>query len=177
MRGRIGVSHTTNHMSIFAFLANLAATVLGGAILTFIFFFLKEKVFSLPDIAGMWFFEVTTNETAYKPYENMKLRYAAVIWREGAQLHGTVEKIHENSSTGKREYVGKNRTRGLLNGYIQKNYFSKDQLFVHVAEVGEMRESTNFYELRILSDRLMQGTYVSMVANQKGVVKWQRRAF
>lgn len=164
-------------MSIYAFLANLAATVLGGGILTFIFFFLKEKVFPLPDIAGMWFFEVTTNETAYKPYANMKLRYVAIVWREGTQLHGTVEKIHEDSSTGERDYVGKNRARGVLNGYIQKNYFSKDQLFIHVAEVGETRESTNFYGLRVLSDGEMQGTYASMVANQKGKVKWQRRAF
>lgn len=160
-----------------AFLANLVATVLGGSILAFIFFFLKEKVFPLPDIAGTWFFEVITSETAYKPYENMKLRYIAIIWREGAKLHGTVEKIHENSSTGERDYIGKNRARGILNGYIQKNYFSKDQLFIHVAEVGEKRESTNFYRLRVLSDSAMQGTYASMVANQKGQVKWQRCAF
>lgn len=164
-------------MSISALLANLVATVLGGAILTFIFFFLKEKVFPLPDVAGVWFFEVTTNEAAYKPYENMKLRYVAVIWRENAQLHGTVEKVHEDSSTGERGYVGKNRARGILNGYIQKNYFGKDQLFVHVAEVGEMRESTNFYRLYMLNSRSMQGTFASMVANQKGVVKWQRHAF
>lgn len=171
------VSRTTNHMSISAFLADLVATVLGGAILTFIFFFLKEKVFPLPDIAGLWFFEVTTHETAYKPYENMRLCYVAIVWREGTQLHGTVEKLHERSSTGERDYVGKNRARGVLNGYIQKNYFGKDQLFIHVAEVGEIRESTNFYGLHVLSDRAMQGTYASMVANQKGEVKWQRQAF
>lgn len=164
-------------MSISAFLANLVATVLGGAILTFIFFFLKEKVFPIPDIAGMWFFEATTSETAYKPYENMRLRYVAVIWREGKQLRGTVEKIHEVSSTGERDYVGKYRSRGILNGYIQKNYFKKDQIFVHVAEDGEIRESTNYYGLRVLSNRTMEGTYASMVADQKGDVKWQRQAF
>lgn len=164
-------------MSIAEFLANLLATVLGGAVLTFVFFFLKEKVFPLPDITGMWFFEVTTKETIYKPFENMKLRYVAVVWREGTQLHGTVEKIHENSFTGERDYVGKHRTRGILNGYIQKNYFSKDQLFIHVAEAGKIRESTNFYALRAQSDGEMRGTFASMVANQKGDVKWQRQPF
>jgi len=164
-------------MSISAFLANLASTVLGGALLTFIFFYLKEKVFPIPDIDGMWFFEVTTNETAYRPYKNMKLRYVAVVLREGAQLHGTVEKIHESSSTGVRDYVGRNRTRGVLSGYIQKNYFGRDRIFIHVAEGGELRESTNFYGLEILSNEEMNGTFASMVASQKGSVKWQRKSF
>jgi len=175
--GYIGDAVHGEPMSLSDFLSNFVATVAGGALLTFIFFFLKEKVFPFPDVAGMWFFQVTTLETAYNPYKNMKLQYVAVIWREGSRVRGTVEKMHETSSTGERDYVGKHRARGVLNGYVQKNYFAKDQLFLHVVEDGERRESTNFYGLRVLSHDVMDGTYASTVADQKGVVRWQRNAF
>lgn len=164
-------------MFLSTVLANFAATVTGGALLAFIFFFLKEKWFPFPDISGMWFFEMITKETGYEGYEDMKLRYVAIIWREGARIYGTVEKIYEDSSTGRRSYVGQHRSRGTVSGHIQKNYFSTDQLFIHVVETGELRESTNFHSLIYSSRNAMTGTFASMVANQKGEVQWQRDSF
>jgi hypothetical protein len=118
-----------------------------------------------------------TVETSYIPYDKMTLRYVAILWREGNKVEGTVEKIYENSSTGEREYTGSNRTRGKVEGYVEKNYLGKDMLFLHVTEDGHGRESTNFYELVADSDSLMEGTFSSMVANQSGKVKWQRSKF
>jgi len=112
--GYIGDAVHGEPMSLSDFLSNFVATVAGGALLTFIFFFLKEKVFPFPDVAGMWFFQVTTLETAYNPYKNMKLQYVAVIWREGSRVRGTVEKMHETSSTGERDYVGKHHDTGAV---------------------------------------------------------------
>ena len=40
-----------------------------------------------------------TDKTAYKPYEDMILRYTAMIWCEGPVIKGTAEKIYEISST------------------------------------------------------------------------------
>lgn len=107
----------------------------------------------------------------------MILRYVAILWREGSRIEGSVEKIYEKSTIGEREFVGKNRTRGKVEGYVEKNYFGKDKLFLHIVENGHGRESSHFYELITMSQSEMSGTFSSMVANQSGTTKWQRSRF
>ncbi|WP_129125136.1 hypothetical protein [Geomonas oryzae] len=164
-------------MNFNSFCSDTLATMIGGIFLTLLFFWLREKIFPLPKVTGRWHFEICTVHTAYKPYENMVLRYVAMLWREGNRIEGTVEKIYENSSTGERDFVGKNRTRGEATGYIEKNYFAKDRIFLHIVENGHGRESTNFYELILDSNEEMSGTFSSMVANQDGSAKWRRKEF
>jgi len=164
-------------MNFDSFWADLLATLIGGAGLTFLFFVAKEKLFPLPDITGRWYLEITTINTAYNPYKDMTLRYVIMIWREGNVLKGSAEKIYENSSTGEREYVGENRTRATVEGYIDKNYLSKDRVYLHSLENGHGRESTNFYDLLVKSDSEMTGAFNSMVANQAGTARCQREEF
>ena len=33
-----------------------------------------------------------TERTNYNPYQNMELRYVAILWREGPNIRGTIEK-------------------------------------------------------------------------------------
>ncbi|WP_280570946.1 hypothetical protein [Chromohalobacter sp. 296-RDG] len=133
------------------FLYSVLATVAGGGILTLLFFWLREVMFFLPNITGRWHFEMTTVNSSYNPYKGMVLRYVAMLWREGSRIEGTVEKVYENSSTREGGYEGKNRTRGLVVGYIEKKYFSKDRIVLHVTENGHGRELTNFYDLTFSS--------------------------
>jgi len=165
------------YLNFDSFWADVAATLVGGAFLALLFFWFREKIVPLPKVTGRWYFEIHTDQTAYNPYRNMVLRYVAMLWREGHRVEGTVEKIYENSSTGEREFVGQNRTRGKVEGYIEKNYFGKDRLCLHVVEDGHGRESTNFYELVADSSDIMRGNFSSMVANQTGTVTWQRNEF
>lgn len=80
-------------MGFDSFVSDVAATVLGGILLAIFFFVAKEKWFPLPEVAGRWYFETRTKETAYKPFTGMILRYVAVLWQEGPVVRGTVEKI------------------------------------------------------------------------------------
>lgn len=164
-------------MNFDSFIPSIIATVVGGVTLALFFFWAREKLFPFPDIAGRWYFEVRTINTSYKPYSGMVLRYVAMLWREGNRIQGTAEKIYENSSTGEREYVGENRTRGMVDGYLEKNYFAKDRLYLHMVEDGHGRVSTNYYDVIIRSDKEMVGAFNSMVANQDGKVTWQRDMF
>lgn len=164
-------------MNFDSFIPSIIATVVGGVTLALFFFWARKKLFPLPDIAGRWYFEVGTINTSYKPYSGMVLRYVAMLWREGNRIQGTAEKIYEKSSTGKKEYVGENRTRGMVDGYLEKNYFAKDRLYLHMVEDGHGRESTNYYDVIIRSDKEMVGSFNSMVANQDGEVTWQRDMF
>lgn len=152
---------------------NLITTVIGGLVLAFLFFLMKEKLCPLPNIVGRWYFDVTTKNTAYKPYQGMTLWYVAMLWREGHVVHGTVEKIHEKSSADEIDYVGATRTLGEVRGYIEKKYLGKDRLFLHVIEDGENRKSTCFHELTFKSKRMV-GEFTSTVAKQDGAVLWQR---
>ena len=164
-------------MGVDGFLVEVLATVVGGVALAFLLFLAKEKIFPLPAITGRWFYQMTTHSTTYAPYEGMVLRYVAVLWREGCRIEGTVEKIYEKSATGEREFVGKNRTRGVASGYIEKNYLGKDRIFLHIVEEGHGRESTTLHQLSPRRGGLLKGTFTSMVAEQHGPVQWQRRHF
>ncbi len=164
-------------MSFDSFLADILATVIGGMLLTLLFFIAKEKLFSIADVNGVWYLEMETINTAYNPYKGMILGYIIIIWREGNSIKGTAEKIYENSSTGNRTYEGKNRTRGIIEGFVEKKYLGKDRIFLHVVENGHGRESTNFYDFIVKSNALMFGKFNSMVANQDGIVRLQREPF
>jgi hypothetical protein len=164
-------------MNFDSFWANIIATIVGGISLTFLFFYAREKLFPIPDIIGKWHLEMVTVNTDYNPYSDMVLRYVIMIWREGNNIKGSAEKIYEHSSTGEREFVGKNRTRAILEGYMEKNYLGKDRVFLHSVENGHGRESTNFYDLIITSDSNMIGAFNSMVANQDGKVTCKREPF
>lgn len=164
-------------MSFTSFWSDVIATTLGGIALTFFFFLAKEKVFPLPRLAGRWYMEQLTRNTAYIPYTDMVLRYVVMLWREGSKIEGTAEKIYENSSTGERSYSEKNRTRAIVSGHVEKNYFGKDKIYLHVVEDGHGRESTHFYDLVMDGSNKISGTFASMVADQDGTVKWQREPF
>lgn len=159
-----------------SFFVGTLSTIIGGVFLAVFFFWVREKCFGLANISGKWYFDMTTEKTAYKPYENMVLQYVAVIWREGNHLYGTVEKIYEISSTGERAYVGEHRSRGSLTGVYEKNYFSKDLVHIHVNERGKGRESTNFFTLKV-NKSILKGTFNSFVADQEGLSVWQRIPF
>lgn len=164
-------------MEFSSFLSDVISTVVGGVLIALLFFWAKERLLPLPEITGRWHFEMRTEKTAYAPYAGMVLRYVAMLWREGHTIAGTVEKLYENSSTGERSFVGKNRTRGIVNGYVEKNYLAPDRIFLHVIEDGHGRESTNIYDVIVQSDGGMIGSFHSMVADQDGTVKWQRDPF
>ena len=118
-----------------------------------------------------------TSKTANEPYEGMVLRYRAIAWREEPVIKGTVEKVYENSSTGEREYVGKNRTRGQVEGQIEKRYYLKNCVSLHIVEDGHGRQSTCFYELVVQRNDRMTGTFFAMAAASQGEVTWQRKPF
>ena len=85
-------------MNFNGFIPSIIATVVGGVTLALLFFWAREKLFPLPNIAGRWYLEMRTVNTSYEPYTGMVLRYVAMLWREGNRIQGTAEKIYENSS-------------------------------------------------------------------------------
>jgi len=164
-------------MSFASFWSDVIATFVGGVALTLLFFFVKEKWFPPPQLTGRWYLEQLTQNTAHDPYVGMILRYVVMLCSEGNRVEGTAEKIYEKSSTGERSFAGTNRTRATVSGYVERKYLGKDKIYLHVVEDGHGRKSTHFYDLVVNGADTMNGTFVSMVADQDGLVKWQRVPF
>lgn len=175
-------------------LGNVLEAILAAIIIAILFFWIRERVFGVPDFSGQWFLKSVTNTTVYRPYEKMELQHNLFLRLEGNNIRGASEKIYENSSYGKRkthlrhllEYTGKNRARASIEGSIQKNIFGADILTLHATEYGEKRQSTIYcrFELKkkyiFLSDRMatrFEGDFFSMVADQRGTVSLSKTAF
>ena len=159
------------------FLCSIVSTVFGGLILAVLFFLARERIFPLPPVAGRWHVEMRFQRSSYRPYDGMVLRYVAMLWREGSNVKGTAEKVYEDSSTGKREYVGKHRTRAEIEGYADKRIFSRDGVSLHIVEQGPDRESTHFHDLKVHRGGRMTGRFSAMAADSEGEVTWQRQPF
>lgn len=159
---------------MLSILSSVVSTVVGGVILAVLFFLVREKVFPIPDHSGRWTVISKTEETNYKPFAGMQLRYTVILRCEGSNIYGTSEKTFEQSSQGPRTYVGDDRVRGEITGVIEKRYFSKDKTKLHVVEHGEKRESTIYYDLTVEERNLMTGKFFSTAADSKGKVEWKR---
>ncbi len=139
-------------------------------------FFLKKAASSFPNLNGSWVYEQITTESSYNPYINMKLRYLALLRIDGEKLSGTSEKIWENSpSGGEREYVGGNRTTATIEGHIKKNFFSQDEVVIHLNENGHGRPYSTQHIINVKDGNLMEGRFTSTAANQIGNCKWIRK--
>lgn len=180
------------------FAGDTLAAFCGGLALTGAIFWLGERVFPVPHLAGKWFVQTFVEHTARTPFKGMYLKYEVFIWQEGSAIHGTAEKIYESSSTGRRQYEGKNRTRGDISGYASRHVFLPNRVQVHVAEVGALRTFTTYFDLifpkgplprRIIgrdaplrnSDGLIQqkmkGRYGSSAGSTSGVTIWSRNRY
>ncbi|QHB89603.1 hypothetical protein F9K57_03705 [Acinetobacter baumannii] len=175
-------------------LGDVWEAVLAAIIITIVFFWIRERIFGIPDFSGQWYLMSKTETTAYRPYEKMELQHNLFLRLEGSNIRGASEKIYEDSSYGKRkthcrhiiEYTGKHRARASIEGSIQKNIFGPDILTLHATEYGEKRQSTIYcrFELKkkyfFFSDRMatiFDGDFFSMVADQRGTVRLSKIPF
>jgi hypothetical protein len=161
--------------------------IVAAICIALLFFFVKEKLFGIPDFSGKWFLKSITKQSKYNPFISMELQHQLFLRLEGNNLRGASEKIYENSSYGMRKthykhvltYVGHNRSNAKIEGSIQKRIFSSDILTLHATEYGERRSSTIYcrFELKKkywifggYQDHIFKGEFYSMVADQKGEV-------
>ncbi|CDG54363.1 MULTISPECIES: hypothetical protein [Halomonadaceae] len=158
-----------------SFVMSTLSTVVGGIALALLFFIIKEKLFPLIEISDHWELTTTTQKTKRNPFKNMKIKYDLILWREDKVIRGTAEKFFEISQTGHKTYYGKNRKRGRIEGYIEKNYFSKDRIIINMTLADFGRESDYLFMLTVKNKNLAQGRFYSMVAEQHGHVELTRK--
>ncbi len=152
----------------------IGSTVIGGVLLALIFFLAKEFVFPFPNLSGLWNFVEHTAKTSYRPYENMKMTYHALLGQEGPVVYGSGEKVYSASDNKNEEYTGAARVRIEIRGYLTKRYFRPSILEIYYLEKGKLRESSTIHNLRIRSKKELRGAFTSTIADSTGTVVWAR---
>lgn len=161
------------------FLGGLGSTVLGGVLLTIIFFIFKEKLFSLPTVAGVWECETIVQNTEYNPYRGMKVWYRITLLQSGTTISGMGEKDRESAAAGTRRYEGKHRRTTNISGAITKRFFGSDEIVIFWREDGEQREVASFFRLRVSGCKRkgdLSGSFYTTAAKSSGAASWKRIA-
>lgn len=154
---------------------NAAGSILGGITFSFIFFVWSDYIFKQPDLNGRWFFTVTYEKTSHSNFQNLQVTYEVILIQDGLRLTGSGEKISEAQNDGtKIEYEGDGRTPIEIEGTINSNYLSHNNLNLHYKESGSLRDSASFHRLTIFDPVRMSGKWESTIANSSGSVSWKR---
>lgn len=156
----------------------LFSTVVGGVLLTLVFFFLREYVFSMPTVAGVWQCEFIVSETAYNPYKGMKLTHEIVLLQSGDQITGSGEKDREQSALNTHlTYRGKGRTQVKVFGVIEKRVLGSHRVRICWEDEGRIRKSAAFFDLKVSGCKRrgdMVGTGYASAGKCSGYVTWRR---
>ncbi len=153
----------------------IIATIFGGIVLAIIFFLFKASIFNKTKLSGSWKIYTKTLKSSYKPYVNMELQYTAHILQNDLIIFGRAEKTKEKiENSPLKEYTGKKRTDMAINGTIYKNYIFKSKLTINIIEQGLERQSSSTYNLKIVNNKLLKGTFTSTIADSSGKVEWKR---
>lgn len=129
-------------------LANAVGTILGGLILTTIYFLGGQKLFRLPSLGALWMLEVTTTTSKYNPYRGMVLRYKVLLLQDGHKITGTAEKVYERTVDREISYVAKQRERVSVEGAVAKEYLGRSRVQLHFLHDGQLRPSSSLFRLR-----------------------------
>ncbi|HEY5329383.1 MAG TPA: hypothetical protein VIJ79_05835 [Acidobacteriaceae bacterium] len=155
----------------------------GGGSLAVALFWLREKVFPLQRVNGRWYLQVNIKDSARNSFQGMSLKYEAILWQEGPVIRGTTEKTYESSVNGRRRFGGTDRSRGEISGYLDKLYFSKDRVRLHLVESGG-RTSTTYFDLKlarkipfIKRKPTMEGFIESMIGSSSGTTLWSKNRY
>jgi hypothetical protein len=157
---------------------NLAGTVSGGIALSLLFFWLKEWLFSLPHVSGIWEAVLITEKSSYTAYSGMKLWYRITLIQSGSAITGVGELDREHSlAKGARSYENSGRRPVEITGTIEKRISRPDQIHIMWSEYGDKRKFSNVFLLNISGSKTrggLWGRYASTAANSIGYCRWTR---
>ena len=152
----------------------ILATVIGGVVLSLMFFVFSDFIHTTPNLSGRWYFVNETRSTSYNPFRGLKVTYTVLLTQEGAKVFGTGEKIEDELDGKSTRYSGQDRVHITVSGYLQNNFLLKDTLNIHYVEQGRARSSSTLHNLVRFSDTAMGGEFFSTIADSEGSVSWSR---
>lgn len=131
-------------------------TLMGGLLLSVVFFVLKEYIFQRPQITGIWECRLITQRTRYLPYTGMSLWYRVTLVQNGHEIVGFGEKDRESAPGGERSYSGSDRCPVEILGSVEKNYLRPDRVYLSWVEQGAHRKSSSVFKLSVSGSKIRE---------------------
>lgn len=154
---------------------NTVGTVLGGLLLTFIYFLFNEKFFPKINLTGEWVVKLKFIKTDYRPFEGLSVVYKIHLLQKGNDVIGTGEKVKEiRRDNSEYEFEPEKRVVISLEGYFERRFLSKSKINFNVTEYGRKRESRATYFLIIKNKNTMLGEFISTAASAMGKIEFQK---
>ncbi len=124
------------------------------------------------DISEGWTVYVTTDNTAYKPYKNLTSVWEFLITQKGDKAFvGSGEKMRDVNPDGSiTSYEATRRDGVKFNGIIKKAFGSNAQIQFECRNYGLLHESTAIYNVEMINDDSLSGTFTTTVAHGSGRV-------
>lgn len=146
-----------------------------GILILIFLWFLKEKIYYIPDISGKWEMILIYKKTDYNPYRNMEVKYIMFINQENNYItikgEKYFEKLRDNTT---KEYEGEEKTFSEYDGYINRA-FMNHKLILNLKEYGRERLVAGQLKLTIVSpNNLLKGTFDRQDANSSGIAILKR---
>jgi hypothetical protein len=152
------------------------ANFFGGLGLAALLFFIRETFRPKQNLSGEWIVENTVTNTAYNPYVGMRVIWKVHILQNQYSITGSGEKIKEIGPDGTDfEYEPAKRDAVELTGYVERNYFKRNVIFINSIQVGRLRRSRATYALNWAKDALT-GTFATTAGDAKGPSVFKRNA-
>jgi hypothetical protein len=141
-----------------------------GIVILAILWFIKEKIYYIPDISGQWEMILTYKKTDFILYENMEVKYKMFINQNNEYITINGEKYFEKlNNNNTKEYQGNEKTFSEYDGYIKRAFFNHS-LILNIKEIGQERIVAGQLKLKIVSpNSLLKGTFDRQDANSKGM--------
>lgn len=152
------------------FWPSFVSTVIGGFAISAIFFWLKEHLFSLPSLTGVWECHLVVGESAYNPYKGMELWHRIVLLQEGTKLTGRGEKYKDWAANHPvRTYDGKHRVESQITGGIEKSVTKSDVIRIHWSEFALHQLCVSFWFLVPKQLEIYQGNSIPQLESATGM--------
>ena len=153
-------------------LVSIAATIL-ATILIFIF---KRNFFQTEDLSGEWNLRIKILKSLYNPYIGLQIDYKVHLLLQDGKITGRGEKIRDIRPDGELhyEYPNKDRVTSIINGTLDKNYFTSSKINLQITESGTERTTSTSYFLIIKNSNYLEGKFESTAADSKGESSWTR---
>jgi len=139
---------------------------------------LSDFIVGTPDLTGRWELKLLPEKSSSKKTEVMKLEYTLLMKQSGLALSGMGEKTKAFIESGNKNNIepfteiyqpgDTARIRIELEGFIEKHYLRKYEIYFSYLEFGSRRESSTIAKLKFVDENYISGIYESTIGDTKG---------
>jgi hypothetical protein len=158
------------------FVLGIGCSVASTIVVALLFFVWHSYCNRPYDVSGKWEFRTNTQESTHDEYIGMSVYFDVVLYQNDLGVNGTGEKIAEKVAEGKRyDYERANRVRIEISGNVKNNLINNDQVIIHWVEHGRKRDTSSYFDINVIDEDTMQGSFLSTAADSSGMVYCYRK--